>query len=62
MTPKWDPKRTKIEDEIRHEKKTLRIRLGAVLGRSWVVLGAVFGLSWDRRTAFRLGESAFREK
>ena len=39
MAPKRDPKRTKIEDEIRHEKKPLRIRLGAVLGRSWVVLG-----------------------
>ena len=32
IAPKRDPKRTKIEDKIRHEKTTLKIHLGAILG------------------------------
>ena len=46
MEPKSDPRRTKIEDKNeveKEEKEDLKDRLGAVLGRSWVVLGAVLG-------------------
>ena len=43
MGQKSDPRRTKIEDKNEVEKKALEDRLGAVLGRSWVVLGAVLG-------------------
>ena len=47
MAPKWDPKRTKIEDKIEHQKNTsLRPswgRLVAILGRSWPHLGVNFG-------------------
>ena len=43
MKPKWSPRGTKIEDKNEDEKTALEDRLGAVLGRSLVVLGAVLG-------------------
>ena len=43
MRPKSGPRRTKIEGKNEVEKDALEDRLGAVLGRSWVVLGAVLG-------------------
>ena len=43
MEPKCDPRGTKIEDKNEDEKKSFEDRLGAVLGRSWLVLGVVLG-------------------
>ena len=43
MGPKRHPKRTKIEVKNEDKKEELEDRLGAVLGRSWVVLGADLG-------------------
>ena len=44
MRSKWVPRRTKIDIKNDVEKKSaLEDRLGAVLGRSWVVSGAVLG-------------------
>ena len=65
MEPKWSQNRTqdapKSKLKTKTKKEALEDRLGAVLGRSWVVLGAVLGPSWGRRMGFRLGETAFRE-
>ena len=51
MRPKCDLRRTKNEDKNEDKKNALEDRLGAVLGRSWLVLGVVLGsclliLSW----------------
>ena len=43
MRPKCDPRRTKIEDKNEVEKRCSCDRLGAVLGRSWLILGVVLG-------------------
>ena len=47
MEPKWSQNRTqdgpKSKTKTRSKKEDLKDRLGAVLGRSWVVLGAVLG-------------------
>ena len=43
MRQKSDPEGIKIDDKNEVEKDALEDRLGAVLGRSWVVLGAVLG-------------------
>ena len=47
MEPKWSQNRTqdgpKSKIKTRSKKDDLKDRLGAVLGRSWVVLGAVLG-------------------
>ena len=61
MKPKWSQDGPKSKTKTMMKKEALQDRLGAVLGRSWVVLGAVLGLSWGRRMGFRLGETAFRE-
>ena len=47
MRPKWDPRGTKIDVKNEVEKDALEDRLGAVLGRSWVVWGVVLG-PWKR--------------
>ena len=39
--PKPIPKRLKIEAKNQEEQKTIQDDLGPVLGRSWVVLGAI---------------------
>ena len=52
----------KSKTKTKSKKDALEDRLGAVLGRCWVVLGAVLRSSWGRRMGFRLGETAFREK
>ena len=45
MRPKWVPRRTKLENKNEDvEKEALEDRLRAVLGRSWVVLGALLGV------------------
>ena len=62
MKPKWSQDGPKSKTKTMMKKEALQDRLGAVLGRSWVVLGAVLGPSWGRRMGFRLGETAFREK
>ena len=41
--PKSKTKRTQIETKTKTKKEAFEDRLGAVLGRSWVVLGAVVG-------------------
>ena len=47
MEPKWSQNRTqdgpKSKIKTRSKKEDLQDRLGAGLGRSWVVLGAVLG-------------------
>ena len=52
MEPNWSQNRTqdgpKSKIKTRSKKEDLEDRLGAVLGRSWVVLGAVLGSSWGR--------------
>ena len=59
MAPKWDPKRTKIEDKFRHRKKTSSRpswgRLGAILGHFRSPLGV-------KNVDFSLVFKAFREK
>ena len=41
--PKSKTKRTQIETKTKTKKEAFEDRLGAVLGRSWVVLGALLG-------------------
>ena len=64
--PRWSQNGTqeapKSKTKTQMKKDALEDRFGAVLGRSWVVLGAVLGPSWGRGMGFRLGETAFREK
>ena len=62
MEPKCGSRGAKIEDKNEDETKTLADHLGAVLGRSWVVLGAVLGPSWAQNRALALGGAHFFEK
>ena len=62
MKPKWSQDGPKSKTKTMMKKEALQDRLGAVLGRSWVVLGVVLGPSWGRRMGFRRGETAFCEK
>ena len=43
MEPKSIPKGVKIEGDFQERKDALQDRLGEVLDRSWLVLGAVLG-------------------
>ena len=54
--PKWGPKRTKIEDKKEDEKRRSSTPTwdgpGAILGRSWAVLGATWGAKFNKFYGF----------
>ena len=61
MEPEWSQNRTqdgpKSKTKTKSKKEALEDRLGAVLGRSWLVLGAVLG----SKSCSRLGWRSFFE-